>query len=116
MLEAKIVEFRIVRCNDESRAAQGKSACKSKGEIDEYIRDIEIETWSIYQSIDFLEYGKLPVHNNMDLIRINVLDTMYSLVDNLSLNYHYVNTKDDYFQLGQYSWIGDFYQVRKVLS
>lgn len=47
MLEAKIAEFRVNKCSNESRAAQGKTPCKSDEEIDDYVKDIEIETWTI---------------------------------------------------------------------
>ena len=56
MLEASISEFKIVRCNDTKREAEGKSSCKSEEDIDDYVKDIQVETWTIQNSIDFSKY------------------------------------------------------------
>ena len=56
-------------------------------------------------------YGEIPVHRSMNLVRINVLDPNFQLIDNLSLDHNKVVTKDDYFQIGQNSFVGEFYTV-----
>lgn len=79
------------------RRLQGKSPCKSEFEINEYIRDIEVETWAIYNTVDFAIYGELPVHPKMDLININVMDENFALIDNIAIAKNEVYTQDDYF-------------------
>lgn len=79
------------------RRAQGKSPCKSESEINEYIRDIEVETWAIYNTVDFTIYGELPVTPKMDLININVMDENFALIDNIAIAKNEVYTQDDYF-------------------
>jgi hypothetical protein len=36
----------------------------------------------------------------MSLIGINILEPDWNVIENLSLEYHIINAKDDYFQLG----------------
>ena len=115
MLQAKTVEFQINRCDDELRSAAGKGPCKNETEIDDYIRDIEVGTWAIYNSVDFTIYGELPIQTKMDLIKFNVMDEKFALIDNLSIAKNMIYTQDDYFQLGQYTHIGEFYDVHNVL-
>lgn len=97
MLQAKAVEFQINRCDNDLREAKGKGPCKSETQIDEYIRDIEVETWAIHNTVDFTIYGELPVDPKMDLININVMDENFALIDNVAISKNMVYTQDDYF-------------------
>jgi hypothetical protein len=36
----------------------------------------------------------------MSLIGVNILEADWNVIENLSLEYHIINTKDAYFQLG----------------
>jgi hypothetical protein len=51
----------------------------------------------------------------MDLVKINVMEEKFALIDNLSIAKNMIYTQDDYFQLGQYTHIGEFYDVHNVL-
>ena len=42
-----------------------KPICKSKEEIDEYIKDIEVQHWVVEEQIYWLNYGFKPVYTLM---------------------------------------------------
>lgn len=53
-MESKSFTFTINRCDPK------KSICASKEEIDEYIKDIQVDSWSVKEVLDFNEYVKWP--------------------------------------------------------
>ena len=53
-MESKAFTFTIKRCNPKV------SECASKEEIDEYIKDIQVDSWALNEELDFNEFVKRP--------------------------------------------------------
>jgi hypothetical protein len=59
---------------DNMRYNPSKPLCKSPEEINEYIRDIELEHYVVEQQIYWLNYGKKPVYTEMKRMSFQLLN------------------------------------------
>ena len=59
---SKNFSFTIKKCLN-------KPYCKSEEVIDEWIKDAQIDSWVVQQSIDFELYGQKPIYYNMKVMR-----------------------------------------------
>ena len=84
--------------------------------MDVYIEDIQIDSWAVYEKIDLTKRDGKPVLKIMDVQGTWVfnehtaVDTIYYLKMNI------INTMDDYVNLGFYSYIGEFYDIGKMID
>ena len=65
MISDRII-FKIDRCVNEKRRAKGLSDCYSEEEIDEYIRDLEINPWYVQENINYRKFDSKPVFQVQD--------------------------------------------------
>ncbi len=50
------IEFAIRKCNNVSRAANGKSICATDTDIDNFIYDLQVDEWVVYEEMDTVKY------------------------------------------------------------
>lgn len=104
---AKHLQFSIRRCNRHER--HGKRPCKPDHEIDEYIKDIQVDSWVIQQRIDFSMYDIKPIKTGMQLLDTHVLNNDYTAENVMTIRKHSIITEDDLLQLGQITRDDTFY-------
>ena len=55
----KSMSFEVTRCKPEDRI--GKSPCKKEHEINDFLKDFQVDIWTYNENIDFKIYGEKPV-------------------------------------------------------
>jgi hypothetical protein len=55
-------EFTINRCNQTLQDIQKRPKCKSDEEINEWIKDVNVEIWGIEEKIDYSDYSDKPFY------------------------------------------------------
>ena len=55
--------FSLKRCDPEKHEA---NFCKSETEISEYIADLQVSVWAVFNEMDFTEYKEMPVFRVQD--------------------------------------------------
>ena len=60
MRQQKMV-FEVNRCNNDERKKHGLSECYDDEKINDFLKNMVIDTWAIYDEIDFDKYGVKPV-------------------------------------------------------
>lgn len=96
---AKHLQFSIRRCNQHERKP-GQRPCKQSHEIDEYIKDIQVDSWVIQQRIDFSLYEVKPIQVGMQLLDTHILNNDYTAENVMTLRQHTITTEDAFLQLG----------------
>ena len=61
-MKASIAMMEVRKC-DESRNKPGEPSCYSKAAIEDYIEDLQIDTWIAYKKTNFYEHVKSPLFN-----------------------------------------------------
>jgi hypothetical protein len=85
----------VLRCDSE------RNECATPEEIEEYVRDIEVETFVTNQQLDFLIYGDVePTVAIQQFWGSRLLDPLYTYTDFLSLAVNEVKTEDAILYLG----------------
>ena len=59
-MKASIAMMEVRRCN-ESRNVPGDPSCYDETAIDDFIEDLQIDTWIAYNIVDFSEHEKSPL-------------------------------------------------------
>jgi len=62
------MEFNIRKCNNVSRAANGKSLCATDTDIDNFIYDLQVDEWVIYEEMDTVKYFEKPTTTRIKII------------------------------------------------
>ena len=103
----KNFSFNINRCT-------GKPNCKSKEEIDEWIKDIQIDSWVVQQSMDFEVYNEKPIFNDQKYLRSWLLSPTVSTNVYQMITKNFISTKDSWFpNIETYS--GEFYKITEIV-
>lgn len=105
----KNFRFTVTKCNKALR-----DDCASDAEINEYIKDIQTDTWVMQQQMDYGDHlTEKPIFTVQKMYASDLLSN--SRVTNLMLNLrlHTITLKDFRYvpQLGQTSYDGTFFQV-----
>ena len=89
---SKKMRFEINRCDNETRRANGLSDCATSEEIDEYVKDVQIDTWNMFEKINYGDYVGKPVYRVQDILGSYMINP--GKVDNLVLYFrqHYIET------------------------
>ena len=85
----------MLRCDPE------RSECATTEEIEEYVRDIEVEMFLTNQQLDFLIYEGEPTVAIQQFWGSRLIDPLYTYTDFLSLAVNEITTEDALVQLGQ---------------
>ena len=67
------VSFRVDKCVNETNNKEGEGRCASKDEIDKFVSQIKIETWSTNFKSDFKIHNAIPLRNNIVWIKADTL-------------------------------------------
>lgn len=92
----------ISKCDPDKRALLGLD-CATESEIDEFYKDIQVDSWVIQEKMNFLLYGGeliKPVFLIMDLLFTDLLNGSNVPTNNFYIRRNVINTKDDIFYLG----------------
>ena len=65
-----VPQMTVRRC-DNSKLEPGDLPCRSESEIDEYIKDMQIDLWVYQKEVDFKEYKAVPIFNTTTTQNIN---------------------------------------------
>ena len=68
----KSISFEVNKCNISDRA--GKTPCQKDSDINDYIRDFQVDFWVQNEKIDFSTYDKKPVFKVEELQRTVLLN------------------------------------------
>lgn len=84
--------------------------------MDEYVKDIQIDSWAIFEKIDLTKREGKPVYKIMDLQGTWVANEHIGINTNYFLRKNIINTRDDIFYLGFYTYIGEYYDIGKMVD
>ena len=108
----KHLQFSIRTCNPH----RSRLPCKSDEEIRRFVEDLQIDSWTVNQKIDFSVYDVKPVFTVMEAQSTLVIDTSKTLNTILTVRKHNIETEDALLQLGQISREDTFFQIGKTMS
>ena len=69
-MKAKSIAFQVERCQN---TTANQNRCATPQEIDNYIKDITVDYWSIGNKMDMTEFGGLPIKREMKILSQNLL-------------------------------------------
>lgn len=84
--------------------------------MDEYVQDIQIDSWAIFEKIDLTKREGKPVYKIMDLQGTYVSSHSVGINTNYFLRKNIINTRDDVVYLGFYSYVGEYYDIGKMID
>ena len=87
----KNIEFRVDRCDD-SKRTKDQQACASEQEINDFIYDLEIDSWIIYEMVDYSIFNKKPVYKVMEVFARTLLNKDVSQEVQMYLRQHEIET------------------------
>lgn len=90
----KNIVFKVTRCKNEIRKAQGKSKCRSDAEIDEFIYDLEVSNFVKQESIDSSVFNKMPIYTVIETAGKYLLNKNQIGVKNLFMQRNMISTYD----------------------
>ena len=61
-MKAESMQLVIDRCNDKTQIEMGREKCHGKESINEWIKDVLIEVWSLERVVDNTKYGPNPTY------------------------------------------------------
>jgi predicted RNA-binding protein associated with RNAse of E/G family len=97
------------------RYDENKPVCKSAEEIDEYIKDVEVQHWVVEEQIYWKIYGRKPVYTLMKQQNFQLLNPNYYYRQFVYLRKNQIETEDHYIDLGQ-SEEFTFYNIERQLE
>lgn len=65
--------IQIKKCNNDTLEGEEKP-CAPIEVINEYVRDVSVDTWVLHENIDFSIYGEKPVFSIMRFLSSNLLN------------------------------------------
>ena len=78
--------------------------CKSKTEIEDYLKNFQVDTWAIYDKIDFKNYDQQPSYKVMTIFTSEILGaTIQTKTLNtqvMSMSRHKFEMEDDIIHFG----------------
>lgn len=86
-----------------------KPACYSDDAINNYIRDFQIDTWSLQERMDFSLFDQRPVFYTMELLMRDLLDRDKTKYIDLMIQLNEIETSDDPISPGTPTFEGFFY-------
>ena len=97
-MNSKSVVFQIDQCDPVKAALKGEK-CKLPGEIAEYVKDVQLDTWVSYSKMNFLDRSVEPIFKVNDIFASYLLNTKKDSV--IDRNYMYLRRnnlqlEDDY--------------------
>lgn len=113
MMKSQSYEIRIGECRGKSR--NGKN-CKGGNEIKNYVKDVQVDVWATFESMDFNEYEKMPTFLLQDIYTSSILTYNIQPQNLIYLRKHAVETEDTWMKFGQISYTGTFYQIGKIID
>ena len=87
--------FRVDKCVNETENDE-KGRCASPEEINKFISNVKIETWTANFKLDFNIHEGIPLRNNVRWLRSDVLDPEIVKQNWIITRQHVVNTEDAY--------------------
>ena len=91
-LQVKNWEFRVDRCDSEN-----KDECAVPDKIKEYVRDLEIQQWSVEERLNFQKFDAKPVDNFVFQKDAKLLNDDYYYSRNNLWEFHDISTQDDFW-------------------
>jgi predicted AlkP superfamily phosphohydrolase/phosphomutase len=88
---SKSFTFTVNRCDPK------KTVCASKEDIDDFIKDIQVDSWSKNEELDFNEFIKRPTFKVQALLGSYLLNNHTIQNEMLSLREHGIYMEDDRF-------------------
>ena len=104
----KNFQFSIKKCNPKLRK-QGDLPCKSDAEIEEWIKDFQVDSWSVEQSINFEIYDEKPVYEVMKLQESWILQPDRTINIMLNMRLHMIEAMDNMLFVDIPSYEGTFF-------
>ena len=112
-MQASALMFQINRCVNDSLNStfmEGKK-CKSPEEIDEFIKRVQVETWTNYYKIDFTIHPARTARRIEKFQKYNLLHPTYVIGNMYTIRRNDVQTEDGLVQFGQTSWDWSYYDL-----
>ena len=108
--------FKVSKC-DQKLKKKGDLPCKSETEINNFISNIQIDSWNIQDSISFKHYGtERPVYQTMDIFGSWLLDPAKVTSETQYFRYHKIEAMNNFLFVDIPSYEGTFFQLGKKLT
>ena len=101
--------FYIAKCQNEPK-------CKTDSEINEFIRDIDVNGWNIHNEIDFGIYDQKPTYKVMDIWGQWLLNHNVFIDEYQQFQQHDIHTEDDLFAIDSTTFEGTYYNQELLVK
>jgi len=85
--------------------------CKSPEAIDEYIKDISVDYWTVENRMDLTEFNSEPYKREMRILGQQILKKDISERDILMTENHHYEVYKDYLYPSKPKYIGEFFKI-----
>ena len=109
---ASMSVMQIRKCDSKDGTIQ----CFGDSTINDYVEDIQIDTWVGFKQVNFLEHEKEPMFTVTENAGIYLLDANRATQNILSLKLSSVETQDSHFSLGWKSYFDTFATIGFSIS
>jgi len=72
-------------CSNEKRAAEGKTPCRPAVEIEEFVNDLQTDSWVITDKMDFEVFFRRPTYKASTLNKRQLLRYKDSIIFDIQL-------------------------------
>ena len=74
MMVSQNFQLEISYCNSTERKEKNLTDCFEKTVIDKYVKDIQIDLWTVQHNIDYDRYNTEPVFISQKVLKSTLLD------------------------------------------
>ena len=107
-MRSKQISLEVKKCEASQRLPE-ELPCHSAEAIETFISDVDINSWSLNENINFRLYNEKPVFNIMEKQKSYLLTSTLTQQDYMFIQLNEIVTVDEFIQFSAYSYSGSFY-------
>jgi hypothetical protein len=115
-MNSKALSFTINKCSKETLPPDANYECESPGAIDEFIKQIQVETYSIFDHIEFKEHENDPLFRQEKYLSTDLLDPDHILRNYVMLRKNDITTEDSLFSTDETTFTHLMYDIDELKS
>ena len=93
-MKSKSLEIRVSTCKN---TTANNNHCKPQAEIDEWIKDLQIDMWATHFKMDFNKFHGQPLAQVNDIFTSSIMSTQVQPQELIYLRTHEYETHDSFF-------------------
>ena len=112
-IETHSYQFQIDKCNQDLQTKMGRPKCHSDYKINTWIKDVNVQSWSLNKVIDFDYYGDDPTYWVNEMLKSNLLHEEYIVTNYLYIANNLYDNQDHWWPFSN-RFDGNFYKIDKI--